>query len=84
MRPGNRPLTNTRREREAGSLIALGLTNRQIGERLGISEETVKRHVSNLMLKLMVSRRTQIAAIAIREDWTDAWTNEERNQKEKS
>jgi hypothetical protein len=61
-------------EREVGSPIALGFTNREIGVRLGIVEETVKRHVSNVMLKLMVSRRTQIAIIAARGGWRDGWS----------
>lgn len=80
---GNRCRDITRREREVGSLIALGLTNRQIGGRLELSENTIKRHVSGLMLKLMVFRRTQIAVFALIEDWTDAWTDDERNLKNK-
>lgn len=40
-------------------LIAEGLTNKDIGEKLNISEKTVKNHVSNLMKKLNVNDRTQ-------------------------
>ena len=49
------------RERQVLDLIAEGLTNRQIGERLGIAEKTVKNYVSGLLAKLGMSRRTQAA-----------------------
>jgi DNA-binding CsgD family transcriptional regulator len=44
--------------------IALGLTNRQIAEKLGISERTVDAHVQNIRNKLGMERRAQIAAWA--------------------
>ena len=43
------------------ALIAEGLTNRQIGERLGLAEKTVKNDVSGLLRKLGLERRTQAA-----------------------
>jgi DNA-binding NarL/FixJ family response regulator len=49
----------TPREHEILGLIAEGLTNRQIGERLFVSENTVKTHSSRLFEKLGVNRRTQ-------------------------
>jgi DNA-binding NarL/FixJ family response regulator len=52
----------TLRERQALSLITEGLTNRQIGERLGLAEKTVKNYVSGLLAKLGMERRTQVAA----------------------
>ncbi|MBB2975257.1 DNA-binding NarL/FixJ family response regulator [Microbacterium endophyticum] len=52
----------TLRERQALELITEGLTNRQIGERLGIAEKTVKNYVSGLLAKLGMERRTQVAA----------------------
>jgi two-component system response regulator DevR len=51
----------TEREREILDLIAEGLTNRQIGERLFLAEKTVKNHVSALLAKLGMQRRTQAA-----------------------
>ncbi|MFR0355904.1 response regulator [Streptomyces sediminimaris] len=54
----------TDREREILSLIGEGLTNRQIGQRLYLSEKTVKNHISRLLAKLGVERRVQAAVIA--------------------
>ena len=49
----------TQREHEILGLIAEGLTNREIGERLFVSENTVKTHSSRLFDKMSVNRRTQ-------------------------
>lgn len=49
------------RERQILELIAEGLTNRQIGERLDLAEKTVKNYVSGLLAKLGMERRTQAA-----------------------
>ena len=51
----------TDREREVLALISEGLTNREIGERLFLSEKTVKNYVSGLLAKLGMQRRTQAA-----------------------
>ena len=51
----------TEREREVLDLIADGLTNRQIGERMFLAEKTVKNYVSSLLGKLGMERRTQAA-----------------------
>ena len=56
----------TPREREMIILIAKGLSNNEIGTRLGISTDTVKSHVRNVMEKLMLHTRLQIAACAHR------------------
>ncbi|MFC9226326.1 response regulator [Streptomyces hygroscopicus] len=52
------------REREILVLIGEGLTNRQIGKRLFLSEKTVKNHISRLLAKLGVERRVQAAVLA--------------------
>jgi NarL family two-component system response regulator LiaR len=59
--------TLSEREREVLNLIATGLTNGQIAERLVISERTVKSHVNNILSKLQVADRTQAAIFAWRE-----------------
>lgn len=51
-------------DREIVALIGDGLTNRQIGARLGLSERTIKNHVSRVLAFLEMERRTQIAALA--------------------
>jgi DNA-binding NarL/FixJ family response regulator len=56
----------TEQERRILDLIAEGLTNRQIGERLFLAEKTVKNYVSNLLAKLGMSRRTEAAVYAAR------------------
>ena len=50
----------TPREYEVLTALCEGLSNREIASRLFITESTVKTHVSNLLLKLDVSRRTQL------------------------
>ncbi|MDX2707539.1 response regulator transcription factor [Streptomyces sp. PA03-6a] len=54
----------TPREREILELIGEGLTNRQIGRRLFLSEKTVKNHISRMLGKLGVERRIQAAVLA--------------------
>ncbi len=54
------------REREVLALIAQGRTNREIGERLFISQKTVGVHVGKILDKLNVSGRVEAAAVAIR------------------
>jgi two-component system response regulator DevR len=53
-------------ERRILDLIAEGLTNRQIGERMYLAEKTVKNYVSNVLMKLGMSRRSEAAAYAAR------------------
>ncbi len=57
----------TPREMEVLKLIAEGLANAAIAERLGLSEKTVKGHVSNVLSKLHLADRTQAAVYAWRE-----------------
>lgn len=56
----------TPREREVLELVAEGLSNRAIAERLGNSEHTVKFHVSSLLGKLGAVTRAELVGIAIR------------------
>jgi DNA-binding NarL/FixJ family response regulator len=54
------------REYEIVRLIADGLSNREIGQRLTLSEKTVKNHVSHVLAKLKVNARSGIAVYAVR------------------
>jgi len=56
----------TDQERKILDLIAEGLTNRQIAERMFLAEKTVKNYVSNLLSKLGMERRTEAAVFAAR------------------
>lgn len=57
----------TAQERRILDLLAEGLTNRQIGERLHLAEKTVKNYVSNVLMKLGMERRTEAAVYAARQ-----------------
>ena len=54
----------TPQERTVLRLIGEGLTNRQIGDRMGLAEKTVKNYTTNLLAKLGLERRTQAAILA--------------------
>ncbi|MFZ2033156.1 MAG: LuxR C-terminal-related transcriptional regulator, partial [Candidatus Dormiibacterota bacterium] len=56
-------------------LVAEGMTNRQIGEQVHLAEKTVKNYVSNILMKLDLSRRAEVAAfMAKRKRGGDAQT----------
>lgn len=61
------PLTH--RESEILNLVARGLTNKQIGYLLGISEQTVKNHLTSLLRKIGASDRTQAVVYALKHGW---------------
>ena len=61
----------TKRELQILKLIAEGLFNKEIGDRLNISERTVKNHVFNLFKKIGAADRTQAAVFAIRNNVVD-------------
>ncbi len=54
----------TNREYEVLQAVAKGLSNKEIAEKLFLSESTIKTHVSSLLLKLNAKRRTQAVQIA--------------------
>ena len=60
------------REREVLSLIAEGLTNTEIAERLVLSPNTVRNHVSHVLSKLGLSRRSEAAALAAKRGFSEA------------
>ncbi len=59
----------TEREREVLSLVAEGYSNKLIAARLGISERTVKNHLTYIMTKLRASDRTHAVVTAVRLGW---------------
>lgn len=61
----------TDREIEVLEMMAKGNNNRVIGEKLFISEKTVKNHVSSILKKLEVNDRTQAVIFAIKKGWVD-------------
>ncbi len=61
----------TEREGEVIRLVAQGMSNREIAQALVISEKTVKAHVSNILGKLRVEDRTQMAIYAIKNGLSD-------------
>ncbi len=69
--PGRSALDVTPRELDVLRLVALGRTNRQIGETLFISEKTASVHVTNLLRKLGVGSRVEAAAVAVRSGITE-------------
>ncbi|MFN2464606.1 MAG: AAA family ATPase [Candidatus Dormibacteria bacterium] len=58
--------TLTRREREVAQLVAEGLSNRGIADRLFLSERTVQNHVQHVLNKLDLANRAQVAAWVVR------------------
>jgi DNA-binding NarL/FixJ family response regulator len=61
----------TAREREVAALLAEGLTNNQLAQRLFISPKTAAVHVSNILMKLHLSTRAEAAAWAVRNGLAD-------------
>jgi DNA-binding NarL/FixJ family response regulator len=71
---GRGHLLLSKREAEALSLIAEGLTNKEIARRLILTENTVKTHVTSLFNKLAVDSRAQAVAVAAHEGLLDSVT----------
>jgi pimeloyl-ACP methyl ester carboxylesterase/DNA-binding CsgD family transcriptional regulator len=69
--PLRSPAALSRREREVAILVARGRSNRQIAAELSISPATAERHVANILNKLGVHSRAQVAAWAVAHDLLD-------------
>jgi DNA-binding NarL/FixJ family response regulator len=64
----------TPREREILNWVASGQTNKEIGEGLGISEQTVKNHLKNILHKLQLENRVQLTRYALEQGLVDRST----------
>ena len=64
MRPVDENLLLTERERQIILVLAEGITNKEIGRRLGLTEGTVKVHLHRIYRKLGVANRTALAVLA--------------------
>jgi DNA-binding NarL/FixJ family response regulator len=77
MRRGQEPTNNERleglspQERRVLALLAEGLTNKEIGEKLGLTEKTVKNYLANVFDKLGTTRRAQAAAFFAKQTTRD-------------
>jgi DNA-binding NarL/FixJ family response regulator len=73
VRPDHRapPGAPTKREVEVAQLLARGLTKSSAAEELGISAHTVNRHTTNLMAKLGIHTRAELARVAVRHGWVE-------------
>lgn len=67
--PGLHPSSLTAREQEVLQCMAQGFANKQIATRLGISEHTVKFHLSSLYAKLHVASRTEAIRVGVQYGW---------------
>jgi DNA-binding NarL/FixJ family response regulator len=70
------PVRLTRREAEVLGLLAQGLSNKEIGAVLWLSDRTIERHITGLYRKIGVERRTEAAAFALRHGLIDASEHE--------
>jgi DNA-binding NarL/FixJ family response regulator len=65
VRDSLRDLALSRREREVVGAVQRGLRNSEVAEALGITERTVKRHLSNIFAKIGVSDRAELKRLAL-------------------
>lgn len=59
----------TRREREISALVVIGLANKEIARRLGLSGSTIRNHMHNILQKLKLQRRGELARLWRGETW---------------
>ena len=74
VRPGGPSVQLSPREREVVAAVIDGLSNDEIGARLGIAPKTVESHLRRLFERLGVASRTELATRALREGWLETAT----------
>lgn len=67
--PQNQPTSLTHREQSIALLVAKGLSNHEIAERINVTDGTIKVHLHNIYRKLAISSRTMLAVMAREQDW---------------
>ena len=67
----------TDREREVLQLVAQGLSNKAIADKLVVAENTVKNHLKNILTKLHLENRVQVAVYAAQQGWVNEPTQDE-------
>ena len=72
----------TEREREVLALVAKGYTNKQIAEALYVTEKTARNHVSHILDKLGLARRSEAAVYAVEHRLTSSQKQDEQDEKE--
>jgi len=72
----------TEREREVLALVAKGYTNKQIAEALYVSEKTARNHVSHILEKLGLARRSEAAAFAVEHKLTATQKQEQQGEQD--
>jgi two-component system, NarL family, response regulator DevR len=72
----------TEREREVLALVARGYTNKQIAEALSVTEKTARNHVSHILEKLGLARRSEAAAYAVEHRLVPPQKHEQRQNEQ--
>lgn len=70
----------TAREREVLELVAQGLSNQEIGNRLSLAEKTIKHYMTNILGKLQVRSRVEAALLAYREGLAQPWDQDDHDR----
>jgi DNA-binding NarL/FixJ family response regulator len=79
---GAKAMALSSREMDVLACVTKGMSNKEIARRLGISQQTVKNHVTSILRKLAVEDRTQAALYALRRGWVQLNQPEQRKSQE--
>jgi DNA-binding NarL/FixJ family response regulator len=79
---GAKTMALSSREMDVLACVTQGMSNKEIARRLGISQQTVKNHVTSILRKLAVEDRTQAALYALRRGWVQLNQPDQRKSQE--